>query len=82
MAQVDFSVMCTALYESSLEVPNEIAKDREKTLQYIREHLSEAPVADVEWLSDIEPENAVTAEDIKSITGLDEEEADIPVMRI
>ena len=82
MAQVNFTAMCMATYQSALEVPDDIARDRDKALKYVRDHLNDAPVADVEWLEDVDPYEAVTEEDIKSITGLDEDEAEVPVMTI
>ena len=63
---VPFTVCCSALYDSSLEVPISLKGKPEQILAYIQEHLDAAPVQDLEWLSDLEPESAVTLEDIKS----------------
>lgn len=67
MAIVKFSVACTAIYHSELEIPNEIKNDREEILEYIHSHLDECSVDELEWLSDLEPEDAVTMEDIRYV---------------
>ena len=64
MAGVKFSVMCNAVYTSYLEVPDEIANDKAKVVEYLREHISELSVEDLEWISDCEPDTAITEEDI------------------
>ena len=67
MAKVKFGVTCTAVYQSKLDVPDEIKNDEKAILEYIHEHLEECPVEDLEWLNDMDPEEAVTAEDIKYV---------------
>ena len=67
MAKVKFSVTCTAVYQSELDVPDEIKNDKEAVLEYIHEHLEECPVEDLEYLDDLDPEDAVTAEDIRYV---------------
>lgn len=65
MAKVKFNVTCIATYRSELEIPNEISGDEEAVLEYIRSHLSECNVNNLEWLNDLKPEDAViTMEDI------------------
>ena len=69
MKKVKFTVMCNATYQSELELPEDIdSTDSEAVLEYVRENLSDAPVKELEWLSDLEDsESSVTAEDIRSI---------------
>lgn len=67
MAKVKFSVACTAIYQSELEIPNEIKNDNEAILEYIHSHLDECSVDELEWLNDLEPEDAVTIEDIRYV---------------
>lgn len=62
---VTFSVMCNAVYQSELELPDDV-KD-EDVLDFIQNNLHRAPVSDLEYLDDIEPQAAVTEEDIKEI---------------
>jgi hypothetical protein len=45
----------------------EDAACEEMILEYVRDHLQEAPVNDLEWLSDIEPDVAVTENDIQTV---------------
>lgn len=66
MAKVSFNVGCTAVYCSELEIPNEIVGDNEAILKYIHEHLSECPRGELEWIADLEPEDAVEMDDILS----------------
>lgn len=65
MARVKFTVLCTGVYPSELEIPNDV-KD-EDVLDYIRDHLDEAPTGEIDWLSDADPDAAVTEEDIREI---------------
>ena len=67
MAKVKFSVACTAVYQSQLEIPNEIKNDDEAILEYIHSHLDECAVDELEWLNDLEPEDAGTMEDIRYV---------------
>ena len=67
MAKVKFSVACTAIYQSELDIPNEIKNDDEAILEYIRSHLDECVVDELEWLNDLDPEDAVTMEDIRCV---------------
>ncbi len=69
MKKVKFTVMCNAIYQSELELPDGIdATNNDAVLEYIRDNLSDAPVNEIEWLSDLEDtDSAVTKEDIKSI---------------
>lgn len=45
----------------------EDAACEEMILEYVRDHLQEAPVNDIEWLSDLEPDTAVTEDDILTV---------------
>lgn len=67
MAKVKFKAACIAVYDSELEIPKEIANDKNAILEYIHEHLNDCNVEDLEWLSDLEPDKAVTQEDIRYV---------------
>lgn len=67
MAKVKFKVACTAIYDSELEIPNNIASDKNAILNYIHENLDKCEIQDLEWLNDLDPDEAVTAEDIRYI---------------
>jgi len=67
MSKVKFSVACTAVYQSELEIPNEIKNDYKAILEYIHSHLNECNVDELVWLNDLDPEDAVTMEDIKYV---------------
>lgn len=67
MAKVKFKVGCIAVYDSELEIPDNIANDEKAVLDYIHTHLDECNVQDLEWLNDLDPEEAVTAEDIRYV---------------
>ena len=61
-----FSVACMAYYKSELDIPDSVPKGKE--LEYIRQHLDECSTGEgLEWLSDFEPEEAVTEDDILNI---------------
>ncbi len=69
MSSVDFTVLCSATYKGHLDLPKNVnAKDRKAVLAYIHENLGEVPATDMTWLNDAEPCEAVTEEDIISIT--------------
>ena len=74
MSKVKFSVACTAVYQSELEIPDEIKDNKEKILEYIHDHLDEAKVDELEWLNDLDPDDAVTIDDIKYIETNDKED--------
>ena len=65
--RVDFTVACTATYKGSLTIPRNIKNNDEKILEFIRKNLDNVPVKDLEWLSDIDPKDAVTKEDIRGV---------------
>lgn len=67
MAKVKFKVACIAVYDSELEIPKEIADDKDAILEYIHEHLNDCNVEDLEWLNDFDPKEAVTQEDIRYV---------------
>ena len=64
MAKVKFKVACIAVYDSELEIPKEIADNKDEILEYIHEHLNDCNVEDLEWINDLDPDEAVTQEDI------------------
>lgn len=66
MATVKFHVGCIGIYQSELDVPEEIIEKGE-VLKYIREHLSDAPCKEIDWLEDLEPTKAVEEDDIIDI---------------
>ena len=70
MRTVKFSVMCKAVYDGELEIPDDVKKGDE--LKYIRENLQNVSIDNLEWIEDFPPEEAVTNDDIRSI----EEEED------
>ena len=67
MAKVKFKVACIAVYDSELEIPNDITNDEKAILNYIHENLDKCEIQDLEWLNDLDPDEAVTAEDIRYI---------------
>ena len=67
MSKVKFKVACVAIYDSELEIPNEISNDKKAILEYIHNHLDECNVRDLEWLNDLDPDEAVTMEDIRYV---------------
>ena len=78
MREVSFVYSCMAMAHATLELPDDV-KDGEE-LAYIREHLGEVEAKDLEWIGDIDPENAVTEDDIRNICGerdLEEEDKEI-----
>lgn len=48
MGTVKFRVGCIAVYDSNLDIPDEIINDDKKILNYIREHLNECKVDNLE----------------------------------
>lgn len=70
MRTVNFTVACNAYYDSKLQIPDSVPDD--KVLDYIRDHLDECPVCELTFVSDLEPEAAVTEDDIVMV--YDEEE--------
>lgn len=67
MAKVKFKAACIAVYDSELEIPKEIADDKDAILKYIHEHLDDCNVEDLEWLNDLDYEEAVTQNDIRYV---------------
>lgn len=58
-----FSVACMAYYKSKLDIPDSVPVGKE--IDYIREHLDECSTGEgLEWLNDLNPEDAVTEDDI------------------
>ena len=75
MKLAKFSVACNAVYSGTLKIPDSVTEGNELT--YIRNHLSNVPVVDLEWLEDLSPEEAVTEDDIRSIEEIEGEELDL-----
>ncbi len=67
MAKVFFYTTCTATYESSMEIPKEIQNDNQAVLEYIHKHLDNGDVRNLQWVGDLDPEDAVTIDDIIEI---------------
>ena len=67
MSKVEFNVVCKAVYRSELEIPKEIRNDKKAILEYIRAHLDMCEVSELEWVSDLAPDEAVTMEDIRYV---------------
>lgn len=65
MRTAEFNVTCMASYHSEMEIPDSVPES--DMLEYIREHLPECQIYDLQWLSDLDPIDAVTEDDIKCI---------------
>ena len=63
--KVKFSVGCMAVYRGELDVRSGLSV--EEIVEEIRSKLDEIPVADLEWIGDLAPEDAVTEEDVYGI---------------
>ena len=50
MKKLNVTVVCMAVYNSSIEVPKEMTL--EEAIEYAREHIDEIPVGELEWISD------------------------------
>lgn len=65
--EVPFKVLCKAIYNTTLDVPKEIVNNRNRQvlLDYLRDHLGDANVDEIEWLQDLDDlDEAVQMEDI------------------
>lgn len=63
--KVKFTALCEASYDSELLVPDDIAANREEAFKYIRSHLDEAPILELNFNKDLDdPTEAVWEEDI------------------
>lgn len=71
MKKVKFSVSCMAIYQGELKVDDNLTE--EEILEEIHNRLDEVPVDDLEWLNDLNPEDAVAMDDIYSIEDCKEE---------
>ena len=64
MKRIIFNVFCSATYQSYLDVNDDFCHndktlddlDINDVLYYIKEHLHEAPINNLEWLDDIDVE--------------------------
>lgn len=65
MKKVKFTVACMAMYNAELEVEDNLTN--KEVLDEIHKKLKTVPVSELTWLEDLEPETAVTMEDIRSI---------------
>ena len=72
MKRVEFTVKCSAVYQSRHDIPDECATDEESILECLRDRIGEAPILDISWLDDLEPCDAITQEDIISIYDVNE----------
>ena len=52
MKTLNVTVICKAVYNSSIEVPDNMTL--EEAIDYAKEHTNEIPTDEIEWLSDIE----------------------------
>lgn len=71
MKKVRFNVGCMAVYQGELEVFDNLTE--EEILEEIHDRLDEVMVNNLEWLNDLDPEDAVTMDDIYSIEDYKEE---------
>lgn len=62
MKKVKFNVMCNAVYGGEMMVDNEASA--EDALELVRSSLPVLPVNDLIWVADLEPDVAVTIDDI------------------
>lgn len=69
MANVKLSVMCNAIYHTHYEVPDEVTKDKGELVKYLREHIEELNIEDIEYLGETDPEAAITEDDIIYVDG-------------
>lgn len=73
MRKVEFNVTCKATYKSELEIPDDYDINSLHDLRcYILDHLDEAAIDELDWLSDLEDEDAVEEEDIRDYIDDDE----------
>lgn len=52
MKTLNVTMICKAVYNSSIEVPDDITF--EEAIEYAKEHNNEIHVGEMEWISDIE----------------------------
>ena len=50
-----------------MEIPKEIQNDNQAVLEYIHKHLDNGDVRNLQWVGDLDPEDAVTIDDIIEI---------------
>ncbi len=73
--KIKFSAACIATYESELLIPDDVVKNKTETLIYIREHLDEAPVLELNYVKELDDKNeSVWSDDIHWDANNDEEE--------
>ena len=52
MKTLNVTVICKAIYNSSIEVPDDMTL--EEAIEYAKQHTDEIPTDEMEWISDIE----------------------------
>ncbi len=72
MREVEFTYSLMATARGRLPLPDDV-KDGEE-LEYIRDHLVEAVADDIEWIGDLDPDQAVDQDDICGVYGERDEE--------
>ena len=70
MKKVNFSITCMAMYNAELDVEDSF--NEEEILNMIHEKLNTFPAKELIWLEDLEPEEAVTMDDIRYIIPITE----------
>ena len=69
MQEVEFNVNCVAAYKAKLKLPDDLDTSiRGNVLAYIHDHLGQIDITNLEYKHDLEDINAVTEEDIISIS--------------
>lgn len=50
MKRLNVTVTCMAVYNSAIEVPNDMTI--EEAIEYAKEHINEIPIGELEYISD------------------------------
>lgn len=50
MKRLNVTVTCMAVYNSGIDVPDEMTL--EEAIEYAKEHINEIPIGELEWVSD------------------------------
>ena len=64
MKRLNVTVTCMAIYNSGIDVPDEMIL--EEAIEYAKEHINEIPIGELEWIPDsdeIDEENCDFEED-------------------
>ena len=70
MKKVEFNVTCIAYYPAEIKVEDNLTKT--EILDQIHDQLPNIPCKHLSWVNDLDPEDAVTMEDILSIKQITE----------